>query len=307
MKRVFRSNLFALILIVGQVFGGRFIIPLLRGLNLSIPQLLVVNQIIFLMIPSLIYFLITGLPIKETLRLNKLKGGEIFKIILIALLSQPVAWFLSFLSSLFFNNDVAEVFKAMQGLSYVSMLVVMALTPAICEEITMRGIVLSGYDNKSNFKAAMMSGLIFGMLHLNGQQFLYAFVLGILFGYLVRITNSIFATMLCHFTFNGIQVTMQYFLVKVLGKIGASTTAADARNIPLSEKLNTLIVLFFIAAIFAAIIFVVVKGMYNNRIKINEAYEINNERLIEASKDYIFNIPFVITVIFYVFFIARIA
>ena len=307
MKRVFRSNLFALILIVGQVFGGRFIIPLLRGLNLSIPQLLIVNQIIFLMIPSLIYFLITGLPIKETLRLNKLKGGEIFKIILIALLSQPVAWFLSFLSSLFFNNDVAEVFKAMQGLSYVSMLVVMALTPAICEEITMRGIVLSGYDNKSNFKAAMMSGLIFGMLHLNGQQFLYAFVLGILFGYLVRITNSIFSTMLCHFTFNGIQVTMQYFLVKVLGKIGASTTAADARNIPLSEKLNTLIILLFIAAIFAAIIFVVVKGMYNNRIKRNEAYEINNERLIEDSKDYIFNIPFVITVIFYVFFIARIA
>lgn len=307
MKTVFRSNLFALILIVGQVFGGRFIIPLLRGLNLSIPQLLIVNQIIFLMIPSLIYFLITGLPIKETLRLNKLKGGEIFKIILIALLSQPVAWFLSFLSSLFFNNDVAEVFKAMQGLSYVSMLVVMALTPAICEEITMRGIVLSGYDNKSNFKAAMMSGLIFGMLHLNGQQFLYAFVLGILFGYLVRITNSIFSTMLCHFTFNGIQVTMQYFLVKVLGKIGASTTAADARNIPLSEKLNTLIILFFIAAIFAAIIFVVVKGMYNNRIKRNEAYEINNERLIEDSKDYIFNIPFVITVIFYVFFIARIA
>ncbi|WP_055665102.1 CPBP family intramembrane glutamic endopeptidase [Desnuesiella massiliensis] len=307
MKRVFRSNLFALILIVGQVFGGRFIIPLLRGFNLSIPQLLVVNQIIFLIIPSLIYFLITGLPIKETLRLNKLKGDEIFKIILIALLSQPVAWFLSFLSSLFFNNDVAEVFKAMQGISYVSMLIVMALTPAICEEITMRGIVLSGYDNKSNFKAAMMSGLIFGMLHLNGQQFLYAFVLGILFGYLVRITNSIFATMLCHFTFNGIQVTMQYFLVKVLGKIGASTTAADARNIPLSEKLNTLIVLFFIAAIFAAIIFVVVKGMYNNRIKRNEAYEINNERLIEDSNDYIFNIPFVITVIFYIFFIARIA
>lgn len=307
MKRVFRSNLFALILIVGQVFGGRFIIPLLRDFNLSIPQLLVVNQIIFLIIPSLVYFLITGLPIKETLRLNRLKGDEIFKIILLALLSQPVAWFLSFLSSLFFNNDVAEVFKAMQGLSYVSMLVVMALTPAICEEITMRGIVLSGYDNKSNFKAAMMSGLIFGMLHLNGQQFLYAFVLGILFGYLVRITNSIFATMLCHFTFNGIQVTMQYFLVKVLGKIGTSTTAADARAIPLSEKLNTLILLFFIAAIFTAIIFVVVKSMYNNRVKRNEAYEINNERLIEDSKDYIFNIPFVITVIFYVFFIARIA
>lgn len=307
MKRVFRANLFALILIIGQVFGGRFIIPLLRGFNLSIPQLLVANQIIFLIIPSLIYFLITGLPIKETLRLNKLRGDEIFKVILLALLSQPVAWFLSFLSSLFFNNDVAEVFKAIQGLSYVSMLAVMALTPAICEEITMRGIVLSGYDNKSNFKAAMMSGLIFGMLHLNGQQFLYAFVLGILFGYIVRITNSIFATMLCHFTFNGIQVTMQYFLVKVLDKIGASSAGADVRSIPLSQKLNTLLVLFFIAAIFVAIIFVVVKGMHSNRINRNEAYKLNSEGLAEDPKDYIFNIPFIVTVIFYVFFIARIA
>jgi membrane protease YdiL (CAAX protease family) len=52
-------------------------------------------------------------------------------------------------------------------------------------------------------------------MHLNGQQFLYAFVLGSIFAYIVRVSGSIFTSMIAHFTVNGIQVTMAEISMKV--------------------------------------------------------------------------------------------
>ena len=51
------------------------------------------------------------------------------------------------------------------------------------------------------------------MLHLNLQQFLYAFALGALFAYMARITDSIIPSMVAHFTINGSQVLMQRFFI----------------------------------------------------------------------------------------------
>ena len=81
--------------------------------------------------------------------------------------------------------------------------------PAITEEITIRGIVLSGYDNKNIYVACIASGLLFGIMHLDPQQFLYATVLGFILALVVRITNSIFASAIIHFIINGTSITMQ--------------------------------------------------------------------------------------------------
>lgn len=319
MKPVFRVNLFALILVLLQVLGANFAGILLN--NLSIAQRLIVSQLIFLIIPSIIYFIITKQSIKETLRLNKISVKEILLCFLLAFLAQPVAWFFSFLSNLFFQNSVAQVFDAMKDISYPAMLGVMALTPAICEEITMRGIVLSGYDNKTTFKASLMTGLIFGILHMNGQQFLYAFALGILFGYLVRITNSIFSTMICHFTFNGIQVSMSRLFIKNLDNIKDQSNAIMSMSV--SEKINYLIVLFSMALVFSAIIFLVVRSIKKNREKNafeysnvgNSCYVDSDRTIFKSSKyspevlenEFVLNIPMVIMIGFYIFFIIKTA
>lgn len=311
MKPIFRSNLFALIIILTQVIGSIILVPILKLIGFNLPILLVSTQVLFLIVPTVIYFSVTRLSIKDTLKFNKITLKEIFLIILIAFLSQPVAAFFSFLSSLFFPNLVAEVFEKIQSIPYVVMLSIMALTPAICEEVTVRGVILSGYEHKSDFKAAMMSGLIFGIFHLNAQQFLYAFALGVLFGYLVRITNSIFSTMLCHFTFNGIQVTLS----KVATLFSNSAKQADVLNsMTMSDKLNYLLYLFFVAAIFAAIIYLVVRAIAKGRrAEHNVNYEARDHEFISLyskdtlEKEFMFNIPFVIMIIFYVFYIVKVS
>ena len=40
----------------------------------------------------------------------------------------------------------------------------------------------------------MVTGLLFGIMHLDAQQFLYATILGFVLALVVRITNTIFAS-----------------------------------------------------------------------------------------------------------------
>lgn len=310
MKPVYQSNLFMLLIILGQIFGSLFLGRFLQQI-FPYTQLLVVTQILFLLMPVMIYLLVTRQSIKETLKFNKISSTDILMVVAIALLCQPVASFLSAFSSMFFKNTVNEVFKEISSISYLTQIGIIALTPAICEEVTMRGIVLSGYDKVSRKKATLMTGLLFGILHLNLQQFLYAFVLGILFAYLVRITNSIFTSMICHFVFNGIQVTMAYIVAKV--KPNMLNQPANLNALSSSEKLATLLPLFMTAIVFSVAVIWLVKRLdlkykenarvqyigYSNSIEENneDRYSFGNNNLL--SKERVVNGPFILIVITY--------
>ena len=50
--------------------------------------------------------------------------------------------------------------------------------------------------------AALMSGLLFGCFHLNINQALYAFVMGIVFAYMVEATGSLWSSVIAHFAVN---------------------------------------------------------------------------------------------------------
>lgn len=267
MKPTYKANLFALILILTQVLGSYFIAPIIASFKLSFPALMVTMQVLFLFVPTIIYFIVTKENVADTLSLKKLSLKDTLMVMVIALFCQPVAWFLSYTSGLFFPNKVAEVFKVISGLPYLLLLFVMAVVPAVFEEITIRGIVLRGYKDKSILIAGLFTGLIFGMLHLNAQQFLYAAALGVLLAYLVRITGSIYSSMLCHFLFNGFQVTMSK-LMQVFAKMMNKDIAAEqssAADIPLAAKLYTFFVLAVLAAVFTTFIVMLIKKMKKDK------------------------------------------
>ncbi|MDZ5001535.1 CPBP family intramembrane metalloprotease, partial [Clostridium perfringens] len=120
----------------------------------------------------------------------------------------PIMTFFSVISTFFFNNEIGAFISQITSTPYIFLLSLVALLPTITEEITIRGIVLSGYENKNKYIASAVTGLFFGLLHLNAQQFLYAAVLGFILALLVRITNSIFSSMIIHFIVNGTSVTI---------------------------------------------------------------------------------------------------
>ncbi len=74
-----------------------------------------------------------------------------------------------------------------------------AVIAPIIEESIFRGMILQGFRrNYNSFVAVFMSALLFALFHLNPWQFPATFVLGLLLGWLVVRTDSIFLSILGH-------------------------------------------------------------------------------------------------------------
>lgn len=299
MKPIFRANMYFLIILVIEIVGPMFLTNNLYEYGFSTGVTLVIAHFIFFIIPAIIYLIVTKSSPKEVLRLNRPRFQDVLWAILIGIVAQPVMMFLSLISSFFFDNDVAKFMANMEGTPYLMMLLIIAVTPSITEEVTVRGIILSGYNQKNKYVAAIMSGVIFGLFHLNSQQFLYATALGVLFGYLVRITNSIFITMAAHFTINGIQVTMQKFIVPLIQNI-SEDQHQSIKEMSLTMKLSVISTYGILAIIFGTILVLIIKNI--ERMNTARGVVQPNENIVlenSNSDEKVMNLPFIITLILY--------
>ena len=95
-----------------------------------------------------------------------------------------------------------------------------AFLPAICEEITHRGMLLNGYKKYGLTKALILSSLMFGLMHLNIHQFFYASIVGLIIGFIAICANSIIPAMIVHFTNNFINTYLDF--ASVNGWVGGN-------------------------------------------------------------------------------------
>lgn len=92
-----------------------------------------------------------------------------------------------------------------------------ALLPAIFEEIIFRGIILQGLRKTlSDSMAIVLSALMFAIMHTSLQQFIYPFLLGLILAWVATRTGSTFASMIIHFT-NNFLVVLIAFIQNVTG------------------------------------------------------------------------------------------
>lgn len=79
------------------------------------------------------------------------------------------------------------------------------------EEFVFRGVILGGLLKKYLVKKSIIvSALLFGIVHLNGIQFINGFLLGVLLGYVYVKTKSIYLCMYSHMLFNSIVFVLAY-------------------------------------------------------------------------------------------------
>ena len=90
-------------------------------------------------------------------------------------------------------------------------LLVIALIPAIGEELTFRGVLQQGLMRKMNpHVAIVLSAAIFSFIHFQFYGFLPRMFLGLLLGYMFYITDSLRTSILMHFVNNGTAVVVYY-------------------------------------------------------------------------------------------------
>ena len=91
-------------------------------------------------------------------------------------------------------------------------LLVIALIPAVGEELTFRGVLQQGLMRrvKSPHVAILLSAAIFSFIHFQFYGFLPRMFLGILLGYMFYITRSLWTSISMHFVNNGTAVVLYY-------------------------------------------------------------------------------------------------
>src|SRR5262249_665991 len=86
-------------------------------------------------------------------------------------------------------------------------LAVFAWLPAICEELTFRGFILTGLQRRFRPRTAvLLSSFLFSLLHMNVFQFLPTFLLGVVLAYLTTRCGSILPSILFHLLYNSVLV-----------------------------------------------------------------------------------------------------
>jgi membrane protease YdiL (CAAX protease family) len=100
-------------------------------------------------------------------------------------------------------------------------LLLMAVLPAVCEELAFRGFVLSGLRSRvSPVWAVVLSAIFFGLAHSSAlQQTVSATLLGLVLGYIAVKTSQITPCIAFHMGYNGLQLMRTSF----------AETLADAR------------------------------------------------------------------------------
>ena len=110
---------------------------------------------------------------------------------------------LSYLLDLIPDPEISKYFNELFNLDPIYMTFVVIIIGPLQEEFINRGIILNGLLKKYSNKAALIiSALIFAIMHLNFQQGINAFILGLFFGYIYIKTKSIYLTIFAHFCNN---------------------------------------------------------------------------------------------------------
>ena len=230
------NQLFLALVLVSIVF--EIIVGILSAFGIDIfngkvTLQLIYSQLVFAL-PAILYFAFTHRDIKQGfafLRYKKIRFSNILLCILIYICLSPVLNFFNALSMLYSTNLISSVmFGVTDEVPFIVGLIVIAVIPAFLEEFTYRGIFYNTYRLGAGFGAALLSGLLFGLVHGNLNQFTYAFVLGVIFALIVEATDSLWSTMIVHALVNAVSVVTIYGLPAALEWMQNLYDTAKAEN-----------------------------------------------------------------------------
>lgn len=93
-------------------------------------------------------------------------------------------------------------------------LLALAVVPAIGEELLFRGLIQKTIQNHTRniHLAIWCSAILFSTIHLQFYGFFPRMIMGVIFGYFLVWSQSIFVPIFCHFLNNATIVTVYYFM-----------------------------------------------------------------------------------------------
>ena len=177
---------------------------------------LAITQIMIISLPLLFaYYIKSNFKKVFNLKLPTIK--QIFGAISLWIGTYTIAMLITQLLLYLFPQNMEVVEGLNEALfiedSLLLNILIVACMPAVCEEIFFRGFLLSAFrNNKKSYKSAIIiTGILFGFMHMDFIRMIPTGILGISFAYAVCKTNSIFISMIMHFLNNGLAVLVSHY------------------------------------------------------------------------------------------------
>lgn len=240
---LFGFYIIASVLFSRIIYSNRIALPL--WLNLIISQCI-------LLIPALIYVLVMKIDIIKCIPYRKIKLSDAVSSLLIGYCLVPLVLLINVISSVFATNYLNSSTTEISQYPFIIQLFLMAFLPTIAEEFVFRGLFYHSYRKNGILGAAILSGVIFGAIHLNINQFCYACVMGMVFALMVEITGSMFSSMLAHFAVNSYSIIM----LKLVSMSGISVQTEQASQQMMSQYSGVIILLQIAILAVTAIAFI---------------------------------------------------
>lgn len=168
-----------------------------------------------------------------------MKPGLFFKLLLMCL---PMMWagsvFGSMLSMALSNGEATDRVADLAMQTNIWNVVFLVIVGPIFEEWMFRKQLIDHTRKYGEKTAILLSGLAFGLFHMNLFQFFYAFLLGVMFGYIYMRTSKLRYSTAMHMiiNFNG-GVLAPWILTRVdLDQLDKVSQAAENGNVAAMEQ-----------------------------------------------------------------------
>ncbi len=179
-----------------------------------------IQIVVMFALPLLLYSLFTKTKVKDTFKtfgIKKVSPAIIGFSILLGVILYFINSFVATVSQSFIallGYETVTTSTTTVQFSYSLLLkefLLSAILPGICEEVLHRGLMLhASKKQKSPRCCLIVSSILFGLMHLNINQFFYAAILGCFMGYVTLVADSIIPSMIIHFMNNALATYFYY-------------------------------------------------------------------------------------------------
>lgn len=193
---------------------------------------ILITEFIIILVPPLLLLGIKKYNIPEVLRLKRVSFLNLFIIFSMMLFSLWIVTILNLFNLWLIKAIFGRVIVSPLPITKTPLLVNILLiggSAGICEEVLFRGVIQRSFERLGAARAILITGLLFGLFHMDFQKLLGTFLLGVLIGFIVYRTNSLFAGMFAHFANNSLAVLISTLVGKVPQAAEMQATA-DAAN-----------------------------------------------------------------------------
>jgi len=206
---------------------------------------ILITEFGLIMMPALIYLLTFRYDLKEVLRLNKTSLLNFFLIFCMMAFAIPLAGIFNLANLWLVNSIFGKVIVeqppiAENLLGLIVNILVIGGSAGICEEFLFRGVIQRGFERYGTVKSILLAAFLFSLTHLDFQKIFGTFFLGVLIGFIVYRTNSLYGGMFAHFTNNSIAVIIGFVMLQITKLIKGAGVQIPQSQSDLSSLFSTI-------------------------------------------------------------------